>query len=107
MTKLRKQGQVLRLGGCGYKVLSLLEGRAHAYLFASPGCKKWDTCAPEALLKASGGRLTDLTGKPYSYFSDVKHGNDLGVLATPCASWHNAYVDCLRNSGIIDELTQI
>ena len=34
----------------------------HAYVFASPGCKKWDTCAPEALLKAKGGTLTDMHG---------------------------------------------
>lgn len=36
--------QVLRVGGAGYKVLQLLEGKAHAYVFASGGCKKWDTC---------------------------------------------------------------
>lgn len=36
--------EVLRVGGAGYKVLQLLEGKAHAYVFASSGCKKWDTC---------------------------------------------------------------
>lgn len=36
--------EVLRVGGAGYKVLQLLEGTAHAYVFASAGCKKWDTC---------------------------------------------------------------
>lgn len=36
--------EVLRVGGAGYKVLQLLEGNAHAYVFASAGCKKWDTC---------------------------------------------------------------
>lgn len=36
--------KVLRVGGAGYKVLQLLEGKAHAYVFASAGCKKWDTC---------------------------------------------------------------
>lgn len=36
--------KILRVGGAGYKVLLLLEGDAHAYIFATPGCKKWDTC---------------------------------------------------------------
>lgn len=36
--------KVIRVGGAGYKVLQLLEGDAHAYIFASPGCQKWDTC---------------------------------------------------------------
>lgn len=36
--------KVIRVGGAGYKVLQLLEGDAHAYVFASGGCKKWDTC---------------------------------------------------------------
>lgn len=36
--------KVLRVGGAGYKVLQLLEGDAHAYIFATAGCKKWDTC---------------------------------------------------------------
>ena len=49
---------VLRQGGAGNKVLRVIEGDAHAYVFASPGTKKWDTCAPEAILVAMGGRLT-------------------------------------------------
>lgn len=36
--------KILRVGGAGYKVLQLLEGDAHAYIFATAGCKKWDTC---------------------------------------------------------------
>lgn len=36
--------EILRVGGAGYKVLQLLDGQADAYIFASNGCKKWDTC---------------------------------------------------------------
>lgn len=42
--------EVLRVGGAGYKVLQLLEGKAHAYVFASSGCKKWDTCGESMFL---------------------------------------------------------
>lgn len=74
--------KVIKVGGAGYKVLQLLEGKAHAYVFASPGCKRWDTCAPEAVLEAYGGTLTDLTGVHYSYAADVDYKNRMGVLAT-------------------------
>lgn len=60
----------------------LLEGRAHAYVFASPGCKKWDTCAPEALLEAAGGYLTDMHGRKYPYDATAIHSNKHGVFAT-------------------------
>ncbi|XP_018796175.1 PREDICTED: 3'(2'),5'-bisphosphate nucleotidase 1 [Bactrocera latifrons] len=74
--------KVIKVGGAGYKVLQLLEGKAHAYVFASPGCKRWDTCAPEAVLEAYGGTLTDLAGIHYSYAADVDNKNRMGVLAT-------------------------
>ncbi|KAJ6633404.1 3'(2'),5'-bisphosphate nucleotidase 1 [Pseudolycoriella hygida] len=77
-----KPTEILRVGGAGYKVLQLLEGKAHAYIFASPGCKKWDTCAPEAILEAHGGVLTDVMGNHYSYGEKAIHLNKLGVIAT-------------------------
>ncbi|XP_015260827.1 PREDICTED: 3'(2'),5'-bisphosphate nucleotidase 1 isoform X2 [Cyprinodon variegatus] len=74
--------EVIRVGGAGNKIIQLIEGKASAYVFASPGCKKWDTCAPEAILHAVGGRLTDMFGNTYCYNADVKHMNSAGVLAT-------------------------
>lgn len=74
--------EILRVGGAGHKVMLLIEGKAHAYVFASKGCKKWDTCAPEAVLTACGGRLTNMFGEPYSYNKDVKFPNKKGVFAT-------------------------
>ncbi|XP_055324421.1 3'(2'),5'-bisphosphate nucleotidase 1 [Sitodiplosis mosellana] len=74
--------KVIRVGGAGYKVLQLLEGDAHAYVFASGGCKKWDTCAPEAVLEADGGMLTDILGNHYQYGNDVAFPNKMGVIAT-------------------------
>ena len=53
------------------QVMLLIEGKAHAYVFPSPGCKKWDTCAPEAILHAMGGLLTDIHGNLYDYDKDV------------------------------------
>lgn len=83
---------VLRVGGAGHKVLLLMEGKAHAYVFPSKGCKKWDTCAPEAVLTALGGKLTDIHGNTYEYHKDVEHPNLRGVLATARGMNHGLFV---------------
>jgi len=86
------------VGGAGFKVIRCLEGAA-AYVFASPYCKKWDTAAPEAILQAAGGRLTDISGRTLRYEADVQLGNTGGVLATPAWINHQEFVN-----GIPDEL---
>jgi len=77
-----KPDEIIRVGGAGHKVLMLLEGKAHAYVFASAGCKKWDTCAPEGVLRALGGTLTDIHGKDYEYSKNVAYPDAQGVFAT-------------------------
>lgn len=84
--------QILQVGGAGHKVLLLIEGKAHAYLFASPGCKKWDTCAPEAVLHAIGGKLTDVHGVSYQYHAGVDKQNLGGTLATALVHEHDWYL---------------
>ncbi|XP_068198164.1 3'(2'),5'-bisphosphate nucleotidase 1 isoform X3 [Antennarius striatus] len=74
--------EVVRVGGAGNKIIQLVEGQVSAYVFASLGCKKWDTCAPEAILHAVGGKLTDMHGNGYRYDANVKRMNSTGVLAT-------------------------
>ncbi len=60
-------------GSVGVKVAHLLLGRADAYLHpparpgSSGGAKLWDTCAPEALVRAAGGLLTDGQGRALDY----------------------------------------
>ncbi|VDK42745.1 unnamed protein product [Anisakis simplex] len=78
--------EVQPVGGAGYKVIRCLEGAA-AYVFASAGCKKWDTAAPEAVIIAAGGKLTDVTGRQLYYGADAQINNTGGVLAT--SSWVN------------------
>ena len=73
----------------------LLEGAAHAYVFPTPGTKKWDTCAPEAILRACGGDLTDMLGRTLPYGETVKHMNSEGVLATAIASQLPYYRDLI------------
>eukprot|EP00795_Rhopilema_esculentum_P003417 gene3416-1782_t len=83
--------KVIRTGGAGYKVLQVIEGVADAYVFASPGCKKWDTCAPESVLRALGGKLTDINGVDIAYDCLNEFKNLTGVLATRLD--HQSYVE--------------
>ncbi|XP_017487731.1 PREDICTED: 3'(2'),5'-bisphosphate nucleotidase 1-like [Rhagoletis zephyria] len=82
---------VLRVGGAGNKVLQVIEGKAHVYAFASRGCKKWDTCAPEGILHALGGQLTDILGNSLTYIKNENFTNELGVLASHSAANHLEY----------------
>jgi len=75
-----KPGQILRVGGCGYKILLVIEGKADLYVYPSPGTKKWDTCAPEAVLRSVGGILVDPTGKELNYSKGLPVEN-AGILA--------------------------
>lgn len=84
--------EVLKVGGSGHKVMLLIEGKAHAYVFPSPGCKKWDTCAPEAILHALGGKLTDFRGEPYPYDKDATWPDEYGVLATAFEADHEKLI---------------
>lgn len=70
-----------------------MEGKAHAYVFASNGCKRWDTCAPEAILHAIGGTLTDIYGEFYSYNAETIYSNERGVLATAPGQNHQWYLN--------------
>lgn len=80
---------MIRCGGAGFKVLQLLEGKAHSYVFASAGCKRWDTCAPEAILEAAGGVLTDMHGNHYDYQKTDNFTNTRGVLGTAIGTDHS------------------
>lgn len=59
----------------------MIEGRADVYLHTT-SIKKWDTCAPDALLHISGMRMTDLKGLPIEYSSSEDFLNKNGLMAS-------------------------
>lgn len=61
---------LVHAGGAGYKFLTIIDGKSDAYIYPSNGTKRWDTCAPEALIRSLGGTMTDIFGKEYSYTPD-------------------------------------
>lgn len=72
---------LLPVGSVGLKVGHLACGDAEIYVCASDQVHEWDTCGPEAILRAAGGRMTDLFGAPLRYNKEVTH-TPRGMLAT-------------------------
>lgn len=67
---LRKRlgiGQLKPHGSAGLKTVGVANGEADLYVHDGPGMKLWDVCAPDAIVTAAGGRLSDLSGQPFDY----------------------------------------
>jgi 3'(2'), 5'-bisphosphate nucleotidase len=54
-------------GSVGLKVGLIAEQVADLYVHVSDKSSAWDTCGPEAVLRAAGGRFCDLGGEPFVY----------------------------------------
>lgn len=72
--------------------MKLAEGKAHLFVYTHQRCMKWDTCAPEAILIAVGGKLTDINGKQYIYSKDVDYMNRRGVFASRNKEDHERFM---------------
>ena len=63
--------QVISMGSVGCKIASIINGESDIYICLSlPGKsspKDWDFAAPEAILKAAGGAITNLDNQDLSY----------------------------------------
>ncbi|MGB0679546.1 MAG: 3'(2'),5'-bisphosphate nucleotidase CysQ family protein [Polyangiales bacterium] len=73
-------------GSVGLKIGLIAEQVADLYVHLSEHACLWDACAPEAILHAAGGRLTDLYGDAITYRGpDMK--NRHGLLACNAAAF--------------------
>lgn len=73
-------------GSVGLKVGQIALQNADLYVHMSDKSSAWDTCAPEAILIAAGGRFTDLAGEPIAYgIADVRTRR--GILACNSAAF--------------------
>ncbi len=71
----------MNIGSVGLKIGLIALGDRDLYVNPSSQSKAWDTCAPEAILVAAGGRITDLYGKPLHYdVPDLR--NSRGLIAS-------------------------
>ncbi len=73
-------------GSVGLKVGHIAERTADLYVHVSDRACKWDACGPEAILRAAGGRFTDLFGEPFDY-TEPTIQNARGILACNAAAF--------------------
>ena len=97
-------GEETSSGSVGLKVGLIAEQRADLYVAVSSKSSAWDACAPEAVLRAAGGRFTDLAGEPYHYGgTDMR--NRGGILACNATAYEAVLPvarDLGRKAGLID-----
>lgn len=88
------RNRALSVGSVGVRMTAVARGEADAYVQAPGRTKLWDTCAPQCLVQAAGGRVTDLRGEPLQFRSgSITHAR--GVIATG-GRHHDAIVERLR-----------
>jgi 3'(2'), 5'-bisphosphate nucleotidase len=71
----------LALGSVGLKVALVAEGSRDLYVYPGSQTKIWDSCAPEAILTAAGGKLSDSDGADLAY-SRPSLRNPRGMVAS-------------------------
>jgi 3'(2'), 5'-bisphosphate nucleotidase len=67
----------LNVGSVGVKLCLIALGVRDLYVNPAAKTKAWDTCAPEAILAAAGGRLSDLFDDPIAYVDELRHTRGL------------------------------
>lgn len=77
-------GSIVTYGGAGNKILAAALGEVTCSIQHKIG-GAWDLCAPEAILKAMGGKMTDLFGDEIAIYhaNAASNCNQKGYLATP------------------------
>ncbi len=71
----------LAVGSVGLKLALVAEGSRDLYVYPGSQTKLWDSCAPEAILTAAGGMVTDSDGLPLTYVNPRLH-NPRGIVAS-------------------------
>jgi 3'(2'), 5'-bisphosphate nucleotidase len=76
-------------GSVGSKCALIAEGRADLYVHPVPYLNEWDTCAPEAILRGAGGRVTDCVGEELRYGKKGPRQPN-GIFAASSEIWESA-----------------
>ena len=86
--------EYIREGGCGRKCISVFEEKVDAFVYPQRGMSGWDSCAPEALIKARLGSATDIQSLPFVYSKDM--GKINGIIITKTPQIHNIVTKRLK-----------
>lgn len=94
-SRLDSNVQVIQAGGAGYKVLQVVSGASDAYVHNGI-IKKWDICAPNAIINSLSGKFTTLKGDYISYSAEDAVVSSGGVIATTSHVLHSKLVGKLK-----------
>jgi 3'(2'), 5'-bisphosphate nucleotidase len=83
----------INIGSVGLKIGLVAENARDLYVYTGARTKIWDTCGPEAILVAAGGRMTDMDGRPLAYTQPDLH-NRRGIVASN-GPLHQTVVDLI------------
>jgi 3'(2'), 5'-bisphosphate nucleotidase len=88
--------RVEAIGSAGLKGAAVADGTADAYVAPRYAGKRWDACAPDAIVSAAGGVFTDGAGKAIDYRS-ADLVNRVGLVAAN-AALHRQLIQRLAQS---------
>ncbi|MCL2777450.1 MAG: 3'(2'),5'-bisphosphate nucleotidase CysQ [Polyangiaceae bacterium] len=72
--------ELVAVGSAGVKGVRIAAGQLDIFAHPTSGCMKlWDTCAPDAIVRAASGIFTDALGQAFNYRGAVSQGH--GMLA--------------------------
>ena len=93
------------MGSIGCKIASILRGESDIYIslsFPGKSCPKdWDFAAPEAILRAAGGAITNLDNEELSYNKKIMNKEDI-IIASNDKKTHES--KCKQIKAIIKNL---
>jgi len=91
----------LLVGGAGEKSLRIIlrSQQEGLWFYPKPGTSLWDVAASDALLRASGGKLTDSLGNDMDYSKSRDDAENIeGVIACFDKNMHSECLQLFRNS---------
>lgn len=84
-------------GSVGLKIGLIARREADVYLEPAGGTRSWDSCAPEAILSAAGGVMTDFQGRPLVY--DGKNLRNANGIVAANGACHRRVLDAVGALG--------
>lgn len=85
----------VNIGSVGVKAGLVARAQRDLYINPAGRCRLWDGCAPQAILEAAGGRMTDLKGNDLRYQPDELYLTE-GFVASNGAC-HDAVLEKLNS----------
>ena len=99
LIKKIKFKKVIVMGSIGCKIASILRGESDIYISLSlpgeSGPKDWDFAAPEAILRAAGGAITNLDNQELSYGASTYEKGGI-IVASNCIKTHKSTCEQLK-----------